>query len=217
MWSECHSFLDGYLPLLGIWYRYFCLWGGQIAGFFCIQLFDSPPISSALSFFLVSQSRTDKSGTQYKQQMGQSPVFVSMPPIVIKGEETKHEPQTPPFLYSWLTTETHTTQGCCCFVKPTLEYRRSKWDPLSYRPEKQQHTYSCSSGFLGEERWEEKWEGQVLTCSRNRGWRRFTGTLTRQGGKREGTNECISKCRAASAKSKSISKILWRKCVGKNH
>lgn len=57
---------------------------------FCIQLFDMPSIYSAFSFFLVSQSRT---GTQYKQQMGQSPVFVSRPPIVTKGEQTKQEPQ----------------------------------------------------------------------------------------------------------------------------
>lgn len=188
--------------------------GPNSRGFF-IQLFDLPPIYSALSFFLVSQSRIDKSGTRYKQQMGQSPVFVSMPPIVIKGEETKQEPQTLTLsLFLTNYTETHTAQSCCCFVKSTLEYRHSE---IQSPTDLKQHAYSCSSSFLGEERWEERWEGQVLTCSRNRGWRRFTGTLTRQGGKREGTNECISKCRAASAKSKSISKILWRKCVGKNH
>lgn len=79
---------------------------------FCIQLFDLPPIYAALPFFLISQSKTDKSGTQYKQQMGQSPVFVSVPPVVIKGEETKQEPQTPTlslFLSNYI--ETHTAQG----------------------------------------------------------------------------------------------------------
>lgn len=66
---------------------------------FSIQLFDPiwfnrlSPDYSAL-FFLVSWSRIDKSETQYKQQMGQSLVFVSVSPIAIEGEETKQDPQT---------------------------------------------------------------------------------------------------------------------------
>lgn len=83
------------LATAGNFIKIFLFMRGANSRGFCIQLFDLPPIYSALSFFLVSQSRTDKRGTQYKEQMGQSPVFVSMPPIVIKGEETKQEPQTP--------------------------------------------------------------------------------------------------------------------------
>lgn len=83
------------LATAGNFIKIFLFMRGANSRGFCIQLFDLPPIYSALSFFLVSQSRTDKRGTEYKEQMGQSPVFVSMPPIVIKGEETKQEPQTP--------------------------------------------------------------------------------------------------------------------------
>lgn len=52
-------------------------------------------------FFLDSWSRIDKSEAQYKQQMGQSLVFVFMPPIAIEGEETKQEPQTHLPFYPW--------------------------------------------------------------------------------------------------------------------
>lgn len=123
-----------------------------MAGFYaynCLIWFDPTDWLQSTSW-----SRIDKSEAQYKQQMGQSLVFVSMPPIPLRVRKlSKSHKHTYLFLSLVTYTEKQTAQNCCCFEKSTLGYMHLKWDSLSYRPEEQQHAYNCSSSFLGEERW----------------------------------------------------------------
>lgn len=115
--------------------------------------------------------------------MGQSLVFVSMPWIAIEGEETKQDPWThPPFFYSWLTTHRSRQARAAAVLKNPHLGIGTLSEIHSYTDLKSNSTLKTAPQASWGRRGERQ---QVLTCSRNRGWRQFTKRPTGQGGKGE--------------------------------